>query len=151
MPFLLLIEKEEAWSCNTGFYTHQQFQSCQIKYEKRTDANHQQKLHLRWSLSYHDDISRLDCDFIVTSGLKGVECPVIHHFYILLGRNCKRAFFCLQEKEEKGTKIKRGVELKRMTQAKSLTSLSSAACLSIWMISIYSRNFWNTEWGRVWF
>ena len=99
---LIQIEKEEDW-VNTSkthaglldFTLAHNFNSCPIKHTKRTDANDQHKPHFRWRVSYHDYISRLDRDFIVTPGLKGIECSVIHHFYILLCRNRKWAFFCL--------------------------------------------------------
>lgn len=47
------------------------------------------------TLSYHDYISWLDGDLILTSGFKGVQRSVIYHFYTLLCRNGKRAFLCL--------------------------------------------------------
>lgn len=64
------------------------------------------KLHFDWSLSYHDYVSGLDRDLIVTSGFKGIERSVIHHLYILLCRNCKWAFFYLQRQWEEGNKNK---------------------------------------------
>lgn len=64
------------------------------------------KLHFDRSLSYHYYISGLDRDLIVTSGFKRIERTVIHHLYVLLCRNCKWAFFYLQNSGEKGTKIK---------------------------------------------
>ena len=42
----------------------------------------------------------------MTSGLKGIERSVIDHFYILLCRNRKWAFFCIQKKGGEGNKKK---------------------------------------------
>lgn len=78
----------------------------------------------------------------MTSGFEGIECSVIHHLYVLLCRNGKWAFFYLQNSGEKGTKIKHYTEHVCMTTSQTA---DPAIDLSIWTLSVYSRNFWSTD------
>lgn len=108
--------------------------------------------HFHWRHPYHDYISWLDRDFIMTSGFKGIQCSVIHHFYILLRRNCKWAFFCLQK--GKGVEQKQNItqNTNAWQQAKKLTSPLPPTLTSDLYPSIQgiSETHWMPKGRRIW-